>query len=193
MRVLAGNPHQDAANGASRPDAGRLSLVKGQPTQIALKFRGAGKSIARTGNVMYTLHDGRVGFFPPQVAAEIDSLNLAPGEPFVICHHGGADWEIERVAPPQPNAAAPSHQAPPRPVASSSSQLSQSTTVPPAKVNGQGEDAAAILARCYHQAIAIALEAVEAARGKGLMVSPTFEDLRAMAATLHICETGGRR
>lgn len=67
------------------------------------------------------------------------------------------------------------------------------TPPPPAPVNGAGENSAAILSRCYHQAIDIALAATAYAETKGLRITPAFEDIRAMAATICINETGGRR
>jgi hypothetical protein len=60
-------------------------------------------------------------------------------------------------------------------------------------VNGIGETSAAILARCYRDAVDIALTAVAYAKENGLLLTPEFADIRAMAATLAINETGGRR
>jgi hypothetical protein len=67
------------------------------------------------------------------------------------------------------------------------------TPAPPAgPVNGAGEDSAAIMTRHYCSAINIALEAVKCAEAKGLRITPAFEDIRAMAATLLINESGRR-
>lgn len=63
---------------------------------------------------------------------------------------------------------------------------------PPAPVNGAGDTGAAILARCYHEAIDVALAAVAYAESKGLRITPAFEDVRAMAATLCIGQQARR-
>ena len=111
---------------------------------------------------MYTLSDGRVAFFKPEVAREIDALHLAPGQPFLICERGKQGWQIEYAHKPEN------------------------------PVNGSGEDLPRIMTRCYSCAIEIAVKAVDVAKAKGLMICPTFEDIRALAATLVITETGRR-
>lgn len=141
----------------------RLITVVGQPQTIALKYK-TGK-LTRTGNMMYTLTSGMVAFFPPAVAAEIDALHLDPGMAFSICHHGRDRWTVERITVPPPA---------------------------PSPVNGQGEDSAAILSRCYTHAVDIALVATAYAESKGLRITPAFEDIRALAATICISETGRR-
>jgi hypothetical protein len=50
-----------------------------------------------------------------------------------------------------------------------------------------------MMTRCYASAIDIAVAAVESARGRGLMITPSFEDVRCIAATMLINETGGRK
>lgn len=187
MRILAGTHTPQAApqNGAAPPPPAkpaRFSLVRGQASTVALKYPAGKRVSSRFGpdQMMYTLADGRVGYFPLAIAAEIDSLHLAAGEPFSICDYGQGEWAIERA---HPNAAKNGGSAAPpeapRPAAG--------------KINGQGEDSAAILERCFLRAVNVALAAAEYARGKGLQIAPRFEDIRAMAATLHINETGGRR
>lgn len=210
MRILAGtqtayatqrvaNPH---ANGPVAQTSGkpvRFSLIKGQPTVISLKYPTGKRVSSRFGadQMMYTLTDGRVGYFPLEVAAEIDSLGLAAGEPFEICHHGGTEWSIERVHErPANGAAAPQARAvgDARSSGATAGSAFQNSSPPTAgKLNGAGEDVPAIMRRCYHAAIDIALDAVQTAQSKGLLLSPSFEDLRAIAATLCITETGGRR
>ena len=145
---------------------------------------------------MYTLADGRIGYFSLEVAAEIDSLRLAAGEPFEICHHGGAEWSIERVharpangVVPQARAAAEARSTTP----TAGSAFRNSPASPAGKLNGAGEDVPAIMRRCYKAAIEITLEAVQTAQANGLLLSPSFEDVRAIAATLCITETGARR
>jgi hypothetical protein len=211
MRILAGtqtayatqgaNPHPNGPVAQVSGKPARFSLIKGQPTVIALKYPTGKRISSRFGadQMMYTLTDGRVGYFSLEVAAEIDSLGLAAGEPFEICHHGGAEWSIERVhSPAGPTNGTPAFQARAAAetrssVAIAGSAFRNSAPLVAGKLNGAGEDGPAIMRRCYKAAIEIALEAVQTAQAKGLLLSPSFEDVRAIAATLCITETGGRR
>lgn len=59
-------------------------------------------------------------------------------------------------------------------------------------VNGAGENTAAIISRCYIQAVDVALAAVQYAEKQGLRITPEFADIRALAATMCITETGRR-
>jgi hypothetical protein len=160
----------------------RLITVVGQPKTIALKYK-TGKP-TRTGNIMYSLTSGLVAFFTPPVAAEIDALHLDPGMPFSICHHGRDRWTVARIVAP-----AEAGTAPPQATASTYT-APQLSAVP--HVNGQGDSSAAILARAYIQAIEIALASTAYAESKGLRITPEFEDIRAIAATICISETGRR-
>ncbi len=54
------------------------------------------------------------------------------------------------------------------------------------KVNGQGQTSADIARACYRDAIDVALESVTYAKSKGLMLAPSFEDIRCLSATLLI-------
>ena len=211
MRILAGTQAAYATQGAAIPEnspvarmsgkLARLSLIKGQPTVIALKYPTGKRVSSRFGadQMMYTLTDGRVGYFPLEVASEIDSLRLAAGEPFGICHHGGAKWSIERVhtstRPANGGAASQAGAAVEERSSAATVGSAFRNSAPPAagKLNGAGEDVPAIMRRCYKAAIEIALEAVQTAQANGLLLSPNFEDVRAIAATLCITETGGRR
>jgi hypothetical protein len=211
MRILAGTQTAYATQAAAIPHANgsvaqiggkpaRFSLIKGQPTVIALKYPTGKRVSSRFGadQMMYTLTDGRVGYFPLKVAAEIDSLRLAAGEPFGICHHGGAEWSIERVH----TSTRPANEGAASQAGAAVEERSSAATVGSAfrnsapaagKLNGAGEEIPAIMRRCYTAAIEIPLEAVKTAHAKGLLLTPSFEDVRAIAATRCITETGGRR
>jgi hypothetical protein len=108
-------------------------------------------------------------YLPLQVGLMIDALKLRTGEPFTLVKRGPRDWEVKRT-----------------------SERTLPHGEPAGPVNGAGEDASAILTRCYAQGIEIALRAVETARQKGLMVTPSFEDLRCISSVLMIAETGRR-
>jgi len=116
----------------------------------------------------YVLTDGRCMYLPLEAGAQIDALKLKIGEPFRLMKINTRTWKVERIEQPKAEFVPPLPDSRP--------------------VNGAGEDCAAILARCYSQAIGIAVAAVEAAREAGLMVSPSFEDLRCISSTLLISE-----
>ncbi len=186
MRILAGAPSYQ--NGPRlTPPSTRFSTIVGLPKTIALQF-ATGRAVKSRLNgdmqMMYTLTSGEKAYFPLNVGEAIDSLTLAPGQPFTVCHHGGGNWDIERAEVPAYNPPKPFPQQPP--------PVPPRPPLPPAAqapVNGGGEDTAAILTRCYLSAIAITLTALETARTQGLQVLPSHEGLQACAATLFIAET----
>jgi hypothetical protein len=195
MRILAGNPHPDRTTPA--PD--RLTLVNGRPETIALAYP-AGKPVSsRYGGgqqMMYTLTDGRRAFFDLAVAREIDALRLGPGQPFTICKLGPNAWDISPAAPAprqQPRQQPQPPQEPPIPWPEEVSHAPAPKTAPATRVNGAGEDLPAIMARNYRSAIQIALDAAEFARSQGLMITPSFEDIRCISTALFIQDAGGRR
>jgi hypothetical protein len=185
-----------------------------QVESIALKWTD-GKEVSSPysgDQIMYTLTDDRRWFADLYVADQIDALKLEPGEYFNVCkveqRQGNSRTvrvvvsEIQEAAGAvQGKPAAPfttSGQPPRRDgLAHSTSIASISPTVPSAapaaKLNGAGETAADQLARCYRDAVDIALATQAYAKEKGLLLTPEFGDVRAMAATLSIAENGGRR
>lgn len=205
MRVLAGAPSYQQAGPRLAPPSTRFKTIVGMTYTIALQYERGKQVRSRLTNeeeMMYSLTTGEKAYFPLSVGAAIDSLTLAPGQPFTVCHHGGGNWDIDRaptfanhlteaLAPPaQPmppqrsEAARPTAGAPPQ----SDTRLA-SNIPPPQLMNGSGEDLPAILTRCYAGAIDVTVAAVEAARAKGLTFLPTHEGLQACAATLFIAET----
>lgn len=142
------------------------------PEPIALKFT-EGKPVNSNFNgpqVMFTLTDGRKWFTEPYVQQKITDMRLAPGEVFEVSkqqtQRGNqriTTIEIHAVVLPEPI-----------PVQSASESAS-----------------ATHLARCYRDAIDVAAAAVEYGRTKGIAISPGFEDIRCLAAT--ICINEGRR
>jgi hypothetical protein len=98
MRVLA------AAGPRLTPPSTRFTTVVGIPKTIALQYATGRDVVSRkTGKTerMYTLTNGEKAYFDLDVAAAIDSLTLAPGQPFTVCHHGGGAWDVERAVPEQ--------------------------------------------------------------------------------------------
>ena len=163
---------------ASQPRPNKLIPQVGKPETISLKRPGSivgSRIVGAPNQVYYQLSDGRSMYLPLQVGAMIDALKLQNGELFTLLKRAPGLWDVRRPDEQRRNFEPP---------------LNQSTGSAP--VNGQGEDAGAILKRCYDSAIQIALEAVETARTKGLMVTPSFEDIRCISSVLMISETGRR-
>lgn len=157
----------------------KVQLTNGIPVTLALQYPSGKRVNSRIqgapDQMYYSLVDGRGIYLPLEVGDMIDRLKLQTGEPFTLCKNGPRDWQVSRVEKQR-------DYSPPW----------QEPTTPPAPVNGSSEAAGDILARCYASAIEIALEAVETARTKGLMVTPSFEDLRCISSVLMIAETGRR-
>lgn len=177
------------------PPKTKLQLANGIPVTIALQYptgKVVGSLIPGAPNqVYYSLIDGRSMYLPVEVGKQIDALKLTAGEPFTLCKRGPRDWQVERPQVPCVGPVAqPVERWAENPEITGSTPCQVQRMGP---VNGQGEDAGAILGRCYARAIGIALEAVEIARGKGLMVTPSFGDLRCISAALMISETRGGR
>lgn len=183
----------------------KLKLVVGQPVTIALEY-STGKrvpSVAGGADQFYcTLTDGRGWYADIEAYELIENLDLIEREPFTICKLGAGRFEVQRAGsfPTEPirsgTRAGGRERAPEnrQPLGETEAVNSQPQCAPiSASVNGQGKTAAQILAACYAEAIGIALGASELARSKGLLVTPSFEDLRCDAAKLFIEQTGGRR
>lgn len=188
MRILAGAP---AYNQGPRltPPSTRFKTVVGQQYTIALQYTNGKRVRSRITNeeeMLYSLTTGEKAYFPVFVGEAIDSLTLAPGQPFTICHYGGGSWDVERVHQQQTTQPAP----PPSSQNLTHPHTSSHPSSPPSSpMNGAGEDLPAILTRAYANAIEVTLAAVESARAKGLTFLPTHEGLQACAATLFIAET----
>lgn len=168
----------------------KVTFETNVPQRLALKYPAGRQVESRFGGdqVMFTLADGRVMYQPPFVAEKVHALQLASGEEFVMVRKAtkdglrkGIEWQVYRDS------------APPTRVEMAKRTDSVATEPPAAPMNGNGQTSADILARCYEDAIAIALGAVLSAKAKGLLLSPTFEDVRTMAATIYINENGGRK
>lgn len=155
----------------------KLTLANGIPITIALQF-STGKRVASRipgapDQIYYTLTDGRGFYADLEVAEMIEKLNLVSREPFTICRYGQRDWEVVRAghAPTPPAAALPAPRREPQPAS---------------PVNGQGHTAAMLYIDDFRAAVDVALAAIEIAKGKGLLISPAFEDVRCIATSLNI-------
>jgi hypothetical protein len=172
-------------------NSGTLKLEVGQIYTLALQYTTGKQSKYNQNEMYFTLASGQLLVVPSVVGIAIDRLNLEVGEEFTLGKLRGGNWhgprrvEREEARPQQP--ARPS--APPPNVRVSSKETESyhpNAAPPPQMMNGSGETAAQILAGHYQAAVEIALAGVEACRARGLMVAPTFEDVRCIATTLFI-------
>ncbi len=110
-----------------------LRLATNIPEEIALRFPDGrqvpSKIEGAADQMMYTLVDGRVAYFPLHVAERIRELRVAPGERISVCkaevrtgQTRKIEWQVKRVDPP-------AQQQPPQPAPQ---------TTAPAKSAGQG-------------------------------------------------------
>jgi hypothetical protein len=159
----------------NQPEVIALSQPYGKPCQS--RFSGD--------QLMFTLTDGRKLFVDPYVQDRIKTLGVAPGTPFEIEKQERQQGNRRIVEVVVREVGLPST-APPAAMAAG-----RCTPLPSPPVNGAGDTAAGILAAAYPEAVRIALAGVEAARQAGLHISPTFEDVRAIAFS--ISGLGGRR
>jgi hypothetical protein len=191
MRILAGAA-AIAPGPRLTPAPERLNFVVGSPQVFAVKY-ATGKRVVsqRSGKeeFMISAEDGRRGYVPLEVGAAFDALRLRIGEEIFICNYGAAaGWEVKRTA----EASVPSP-APAEHVSTTQSPQHTPPAPPPVKTAGNGDTNADVLARCQIAAVAIALATVAHAKAHGLLITPTFEDIRTMGTVLHIAETGGRK
>jgi hypothetical protein len=192
-----------------------LKFEIGQPQIIALKYaEGKPCPNSHTDTLMFSTTSGDRFFVAPYVGDRIRAAGVQVGVPFELelieTFHGNkrvVEYVVRKIGagavqrtpapqgfnsedfrkvtvPPNPTPAAP----PPLPAGARGQAPGSSTPV-----NGNGENSAAILSRCYIQAIDIALASTAYAESKGLRITPAFEDIRALAATICISDTQARR
>lgn len=194
-------------NGTSNSAMETLKLNVGESHVIALQYAEGKPCQSRYSGdqVMYSLSDGRKLFVDPYVAERIKALRVGPGDEFAIAKKesfAGNRRTVEVVVNPLKRTGAfghapvdtigndrPSHPTPAPPAP----QAAPPAPPPQAPVNGAGETTADIMARCYCNAVDIALATIACAEKKGLRLTAQFEDVRAMGTALLISETGGRR
>jgi hypothetical protein len=141
------------------------------PQEIALKAL-PGKPVHspyQGDQIMFTLTDGRRWFADLYVSQTIEQMRLQAGEVFRVQKTSIRDGSraIQRV---EITAVVPEVPAP-KPVASASSS-----------------DSGSSMSRHYRNAIDVVADAVAYAREKGLVIAPTFEDVRCLAAVTAIAE-----
>jgi hypothetical protein len=83
-----------------------IKLESNKPHQIILKYKGGIEKPGRYGlQYLYTLESGDVIYLPPVAHAEIQSLHLEAGEPFMLLkseESSKVTWTVERIPIPQP-------------------------------------------------------------------------------------------
>jgi hypothetical protein len=199
MRVLAGSPvaYQNGQNGQAgprlTPPPPRFTTVVGLPKTIALQYT-TGKPVRSRYNgemqMMYTLTTGEKAYFPMNVGEAIDSLILAPGQPFTVCNQGGGNWDVERAYPQQ------AVQAPPIPP--QRSEAARPTAAPPESemrfpsIVAAGEPVTR-LESALKTAILAASNAEKYGQSIGYTVRFDTDAIKAMAITVLINMEGGRK
>jgi len=170
-----------------------LKLKVGEPHVIALQYaEGKPVNSPYSGDqLMFSLADGRKLYVDPYVQMKLDALGIQPGVPFEIekkelqsGNRRTVQIEVRAVRRTSAVAAAPARQS-----VTAGSPTPLNPTVP---TNGAGETSADIMARCYRQAIDVSLGAMKYAEERGLRLAPSFEDVRCLAATICINESGRR-
>lgn len=167
------------------PEIIALTSVKGTP-KAPTQYSGD--------QVQFLLTDGRFWYTEPYVAKKITDMMMQPGEMFEVFKTStrrGAQCQLEvhikALDPPEtPPVSEP---APRRPVGTATSAAAAPDNPP---MNGNGETSATHLARCYRDAVDVCLATLAYAKAKGLVIAPDFGDVRALAATICISETGRR-
>jgi hypothetical protein len=120
----------------------------------------------------YFLAEGRIAFVEPVVHEKLMQLGAAAGETFMVTKGSKGAWEVKRPF------AAVEREAP---------QVSRPRTAPPPIRQGNEEKAAVY--NCMAEAISQAMEAVKLSGFE----EATREDIRALAITIYISTTGGRK
>lgn len=193
MKVLAANYSNGGARLTQVP--ARFKTVVGVSYTIALKFehgRPTRSRIDGTEQMMYTLTTGETAYFPMNVGEAIESLTLAPGQPFTICHHGGGNWDVERVAPELPAPAAPPY-TPPAPSAPRKEPASDTDAHHSAPVGDSAPQSATKLEHALKTAIAAAASAEKYAAEIGYQVRFDADMITRQALTVLINMEGGRK
>jgi hypothetical protein len=186
------------------PEPRTIKFETGQPVTLALAYADGKPCQSRFSgdSLMYTTTEGDRFFTEPYFQDRLRAAQIAVGQPIEIekreTWHGNkrvVSMEVRRaVEADVVKAPAPRVMEQQTPNPTPAPRAPQPPALPPviAPVNGQGQNSADFLARCYHQAIDIALAATAYAETKGLRITPAFEDIRALAATICINESGRR-
>lgn len=174
----------------------KLQLRTNVPEVIALQFT-TGKEVESNFNgteILYSLEDGRSWYVHPSVARKIDALSLGKGEPFEVTKteapdRKGFSYEVKHLnqSPVQP-----AYQAA---VPPSVTSTRQNGTVTAQVVHTATQNTNPTTTQRMMSALCASIEAIaeaqEYATSKGLRVTFTAEDVRAVANTLFIQATKG--
>jgi len=169
----------------------KIAFQTNVPVTVALAYADGMQVEGRFGDqIMYTLADDRVMYFPPVVRTKLVELGIQPREPFTICkaerkegNRRFIEWQVGKE--------------------NDADDLPPSETPP---VNGQtnglgapkppnGHAAKSPLQQALAASVDAAIAAEQYAAAKGFSVRFGSEDLRAMALSLFIQHTreGGLR
>jgi len=210
--MATGTATAPARNGRAAPPKFQPGF---EPEVIALKaIPGKGVTGYSGDQVLFHLTDNRPWYAEIYVAQKIEQARIQAGEPFEVSkvqkQRGGrtiTEVDVKAVIPEDPTPSqgqsagagsspretANRHQLDPTPSripVATASVAAPAAVAPP--MNSHGETSKMHLTRCYQDAVDVAMAAVAYAKDRGLMIAPEFADLRAMAATICISESGRR-
>lgn len=168
-----------------RPDAN-------VPVELRLRYAGSGKPVqGQYGpQVMYTVEDRSGGvrtlYLDPAVATKIDMLDLAVGQPFLLCKRqavqGGrknTEWEVSRIE-------RPGDARPPVTKVTDHAYAIPATGATPISTPAQ-TGPAALMADCLRQAVDLLATTQKYASERGFpLVTFSAEDIRTTAVSLFI-------
>lgn len=192
----------------------KLQLRTNVPEIVALQFT-TGKEVESSYNgteILYTLEDGRSWYVHPSVARKVDALSLGKGEPFEVVKveapgGKGFHYEVKHV-----EVAAPQRQSHSQEQTLQAEAWPKKASVPPGSHPRQNGTTAQVVVHTNASqdtpapaptpvtqrmmaALCASIEAVseaqEYAQAKGLRITFTGEDVRAIANTLFIQTTKG--
>lgn len=167
-----------------------LRLGVGDVAVVALqnlKAQPVTSQVTGKHELLYTLADGARLYVDPGVEDQLKRLRIQPGEEFDLEKMKGGWYQVRKLetgahrTPPTP-APAPAISQPPK--AQDQRQTTAAAPMQAMPVPTQQE-------RCYYEAIDISLRVMEHAKTRGLIISPTFEDIRAIGTTMYIQLTRG--
>ena len=188
-----------------------LKLEVNRPEVLALQYAEGRlcptKIPGASDQVMFTFTNGTKAFWPVEVAGQIKDAGIGARVPFQITRLSGNRYDIRAMSQPGVHESetekswqnVPSHPATSTPVgAQQPIQRSAVTpitpppplpgfTAPPAQIQTIGDK----LGACYMVAVDTCLATENYAERKGMEIRATFEDVRALAATIFIALNNG--
>lgn len=188
----------------------RIQIRPDVPITVTLAKAVPGLEVCGRNNeidYMYTAHAESgaeaVFFLPPHAAATMDKTGARAGDTLEIRRPKHGQWTITHLIDEQPAQQAAPPRSAPRSTAQPAAQLAQQARTEEDHLteqlaasisqHQQPTSTAAPMAKALCAAIDAWIFALRYAKERGLALTPTAEDIRCTAATIHIDQIGGRR